>query len=307
MIIAFDVDDVLADLVPAWLARYNKDYDDSLSTLDLQEWDVTKFVKPECGKKIYDYLTADLYDDVKPIQGALEAVQNARNIGQVVFCTSTLGRHAGRKLEWLNEHGFDVSHKEYIECGNKGYLRADVLIDDCPKNLIDFQGDEKVLVSQTWNWNPPLPDEYARISNFGDQAWWMLLDGWKRHKRLQVQVEELLDDTPGTTKADLATKAVKYDGGKPRMELLSPWVIMEVAKVMTYGCVKYQEHNWRNGFNWTRPIGASLRHITAWLQNEDIDPESGLYHLAHAMCGIMFTLEHQLLEMGKDDRWKQDD
>lgn len=307
MIIAFDVDDVLADLVPAWLNRYNKKYKDDLTTFQLTEWDVTRFVKEDCGKKIYDFLTPDLYNDVKPIPGALEAVENARKIGTVVFCTSSLGRHAGRKLEWLNEHGFDVSHKEYIECGNKGYLKADVLIDDCPQNLIDFQGDYKVLVSQTWNWVEPLPDEYERIPNFGDPRWYELLKEWEAKGKLRSQVEALLDDTPGTTEADLATKAVKYDGDKPRMELLSPWVLKEVAKVMTFGAKKYDSHNWRKGFQWTRPVGASLRHIMAWLEGADIDPESDLPHLAHALCCLMFTLEHQLLNYGVDDRWRQNE
>lgn len=293
MIIAFDVDDVLADLVPTWLERYNKDYDDNLSPEDITDWDITQFVKTDCGKKIYDYLTPDLYDDIKAIPGALLAVQSARKVGHVIFCTSCLGRHAGRKFKWLNDHGFEVKQEDYIECANKGLIKADVLIDDRPKNLIDFQGQYKILMTQYWNWEEPLPDFYTRISDFQDKEWANLLHIWAR--------------TPGTTTADLKTKAVKYDVGKPRMELLSPWVLVEVAKVMTHGAVKYEAHNWRNGFNWTRPIGAALRHITAWLEGEDLDPEWNLPHLAHAICCLMFTLEHQLLEMGVDDRWRQDD
>jgi hypothetical protein len=149
-----------------------------------------------------------------------------------------------------------------------------------------------------------------------------VLEGWQKSRGVAVEVAlgkflglpifeaatlQLIDDnTPGNTPADLTTKAVKYDHGKPRMELLSPWVLEEVAKVMTKGAQKYADHNWRLGFNWTRPIGACLRHVMAWLRGEDADAESGLPHLAHAICCLMFALEHQLLGMGVDDRWKQD-
>ena len=45
-------------------------------------------------------------------------------------------------------------------------------------------------------------------------------------------------------------------------------------------------HNWRDGLDWTRVSSAVLRHLSAWHGGEDIDPESGLSHLAHAGCGI---------------------
>ena len=289
MIIAFDVDDVLASLVPVWLEAYNKDYNDNLTFDQITAWDITQFVKPECGKKIYDYLEASLYDKVQPLTNSFCAVQKAREIGRVIFVTSCIPSHMGRKFCWLNDHGFDVGRDDYFECSDKSLIFADALIDDNPENLEVFRGQYKVLVDKPWN---EKCKEFIRIDTFADMEWWELLEEWKK--------------LPGTTQSDLRTKAVKYDVGKPRMELLSPWVLEEVAKVMTNGAVKYQDHNWRNGFNWTRPIGAALRHILKWLRGEDLDPEWNLPHLAHAICCLMFTLEHQLLEMGVDDRWKQE-
>lgn len=291
MIIAFDIDDVLADLVPAWLAKYNADYQDTLKRQDITAWDITQFVKPACGTKIYDYLSEDLYDNVQPLPGALDAVRLARKCGKVIFVTSCHPSHMGRKFRWLNNHGFNVTKEEYVECSDKSLILADIMIDDNPVNLEGFHGKEKILYDQPWNRDSSL--SCPRLYGFGDLKWLSLLKRWEQ--------------SPGTSPEDLKTKAVKYDVGKPRMELLSPWVLIEVAKVMTHGAVKYQDHNWRNGFNWTRPIGASLRHISAWLQGEDLDPEWDLPHLAHAICCLMFTLEHQLLKMGVDDRWRQND
>ena len=67
---------------------------------------------------------------------------------------------------------------------------------------------------------------------------------------------------------------------------------------------KYAEHNWRKGFVWSRPLSAAMRHITAFNAGEDKDPESGLSHLAHAACCIMFLLEFEKTHKELDDRYK---
>jgi hypothetical protein len=74
--------------------------------------------------------------------------------------------------------------------------------------------------------------------------------------------------------------------------------------VLAFGAQKYAEHNWRNGFAWSRPLSAAMRHITAFNAGEDTDPESGLSHLAHAACCIMFLLEFEKTHPHLDDRYK---
>lgn len=96
---------------------------------------------------------------------------------------------------------------------------------------------------------------------------------------------------------------VKYDSGKPRMELLSPFALEEMAKVMTMGAVKYGDENWRMGLSWRRVLGAVLRHVFAYMRREDKDPETGLSHLAHASCGLMFLLEYSTSHKELDDRY----
>lgn len=103
------------------------------------------------------------------------------------------------------------------------------------------------------------------------------------------------------------TPALKFDAGKPRLELLSVPAMEAIAEVMTFGAKKYAAHNWRKGFEWSRLFGAALRHLFAALRGEDKDPESGLPHLAHAGCCVMFLLEHYLCNLGTDDRHKTGD
>lgn len=90
-------------------------------------------------------------------------------------------------------------------------------------------------------------------------------------------------------------EGIKYDGEKPKMHLLPPKATLEVAKVLTFGAQKYDEENWRKLDNLqSRYTSGALRHIFAHIDSETLDTESGLSHLAHAICCLLFKLEIEL-------------
>jgi hypothetical protein len=97
----------------------------------------------------------------------------------------------------------------------------------------------------------------------------------------------------------------KHDGGKPPMALLSSTALFEIAKVLEFGAKKYDPWNWKGGFKWTRVASAVLRHIFQWLGGEDKDSETGLSHLAHASCGLLFLIDFEVNKLGEDDRYKK--
>lgn len=94
----------------------------------------------------------------------------------------------------------------------------------------------------------------------------------------------------------------KFDGGKAPVGLIPSSAILEEARVMAYGEKKYGRDNWRQGMAWSRVIDASLRHILAFKEGEDFDPETSLYHLAHARCCLAFLIEYYTTHPEKDDR-----
>jgi hypothetical protein len=98
--------------------------------------------------------------------------------------------------------------------------------------------------------------------------------------------------------------ALKFDTNKLPLNLLSTEAMNQTAAVLAFGAEKYAAHNWRAGFAWSRPLAAAMRHITAFNDGEDKDPESGLSHLAHAACCIMFLLEFEKTHQHLDDRYK---
>lgn len=95
---------------------------------------------------------------------------------------------------------------------------------------------------------------------------------------------------------------MKNDAEKPRMDLLCPFAIEELAKVLTFGSQKYSAWNWSKGISTTRLIAAALRHLFAYARGEDTDPETGLSHVAHAMCCCMFIVGMPHYISGQDDR-----
>ena len=84
----------------------------------------------------------------------------------------------------------------------------------------------------------------------------------------------------------------KFDGGKIRYGLLPPLALKATADVLTFGAEKYEPDNWKHvPDSINRYFDAAQRHLWAYKTGEVEDPETGVSHLAHAICCIMFMLD----------------
>jgi hypothetical protein len=93
----------------------------------------------------------------------------------------------------------------------------------------------------------------------------------------------------------VVSDGVKHDGGKLRYDLLDDAAMDELAAVLTVGASKYDDNNWRKLENLdARYTAAGRRHDSAARQGEALDPETGLLHLAHEACCVMFRLAKYL-------------
>lgn len=107
------------------------------------------------------------------------------------------------------------------------------------------------------------------------------------------------------SEAPNGAKGVKFDGEKPRMDLLDPDALEGLAKVLTFGARKYAANNWRNGLEYSRLTAAIMRHLMAIQRGEDLDPESGLPHIDHLGCCWMFLSNLTKTRPDLDDRWSK--
>lgn len=91
---------------------------------------------------------------------------------------------------------------------------------------------------------------------------------------------------------------MKADDGKPRWDLLPMAQVGHVVDVLTFGARKYVPDAWKVvPGGQSRYYAAAMRHLAAWHSGEAADPESGLPHLAHAACCILYLLWFER------DRW----
>ncbi len=99
-------------------------------------------------------------------------------------------------------------------------------------------------------------------------------------------------------------KAKRYNKGKPKISLISSIAITALAVVLTHNIKKYGKYNWQKGLPWTETIDSLLRHTLAFLDGEDLDPDSGLPHVDCIAANAMFLQHHFRKNKEFDDRGK---
>lgn len=98
-------------------------------------------------------------------------------------------------------------------------------------------------------------------------------------------------------------KGLRYNEGKLRHDLVYPWAHERMVEVLTDGANKYAERNWERGMSWSSVLASLKRHLTAFENGEDFDPETGRLHMAHLACNAHFlTAYYKLFPQGDDRR-----
>ena len=116
-----------------------------------------------------------------------------------------------------------------------------------------------------------------------------------------IQSQKPLEETKQPTRIEIPVGTVcldgintsgrKYDSNKPRYSLLPENTVLNVVQVLEYGAIKYEVNNWQKVPDArTRYYDAAMRHIDDWWNGSEIDEESSLPHLAHAMCCLLFLM-----------------
>ncbi len=103
--------------------------------------------------------------------------------------------------------------------------------------------------------------------------------------------------------AHFASGAVRSSAvGKVQFSQLDSELLIQTSRVLEFGERKYSRGNWRKGIAYNRCVDSLLRHLFAWLGGETNDPETGLPHLGHLGCNLMFLMRYE-----KDGRTDLDD
>jgi pyrimidine deaminase RibD-like protein len=92
---------------------------------------------------------------------------------------------------------------------------------------------------------------------------------------------------------EVVTDFMKFDAGKLRYDLIPPSALKGLAEVLTFGAKKYKPNNWRGVDDPDKYVAATMRHFEDYRAGQELDTDSSLAHLKHAMTNIAFLLELQ--------------
>jgi hypothetical protein len=97
--------------------------------------------------------------------------------------------------------------------------------------------------------------------------------------------------------------AERYNEGKIKWSLVS-WKSLEpMVKVLMFGANKYSANNWKKGLKYSEVTESLQRHLNAFMEGENDDPESKLSHVGHILCNAMFLSYMYLFKKDMDDRY----
>jgi len=147
--IAVDLDTTLNNMEQKWIKRYNEIYNDNLEMFT--DWDITKFVKPECGDKIFDILgEPNFFFECGIKEYAADVMQYLNDNYDIYIVTAYTANACVDKIRWIEKYLPFFDKKKVVFCNHKGLINTDWLIDDGPHNLEAFK-NKKVIFDMPYN------------------------------------------------------------------------------------------------------------------------------------------------------------
>ena len=90
---------------------------------------------------------------------------------------------------------------------------------------------------------------------------------------------------------------------KPPLSVIPLPPLYEVAAGLLEGACKYRRHNYRRaGIRNSIYYDGVMRHLAAWWEGQDIDPDSGIHHVSKAIACLLVLRDAQMADMATDDR-----
>lgn len=102
----------------------------------------------------------------------------------------------------------------------------------------------------------------------------------------------------------MEAKGARYNEGKTQYTLVmeADAALKGITGVMENGAKKYSRANWKQGLGHVGIMDSMMRHYIAYLNGEDLDPESGLPHVDHIGCNALFLSQMYHTRKDLDDR-----
>ena len=143
-----DMDGVLADVYSNFMEWHQRETGKTLdidSMAGILEEDAFPLFKKHVNSSGFFYSAPAIKDCIR----VLEYLNNKYEV-VIVSSATEFPNSLKDKYEWLQKYCPFISWHQIIFCGNKKYVKGDIMIDDHIKNLKNFDG-KRILFSQPHN------------------------------------------------------------------------------------------------------------------------------------------------------------
>lgn len=181
LILGFDLDSIIVDLIRPWLAWYNDKHEDTVTIDDVKSYKIEKFTTKT--DKVFDFFKeVENYRNCPILPGAAEGLKELDSAGHdIIIATATAGQTA--HIKWhLVEKAAPWLHENNVMVGSrKELLKFDVFTDDAPKNIVGYRnhwpGAQIMAISYPYNQDcAGIVDCFAKDHNNTHEAWKQMVD-----------------------------------------------------------------------------------------------------------------------------------
>lgn len=153
MVICIDIDDTLCNLQEVVMDLFNKRHGTHYKLEDFTEFDIMNVLPTQDAILMKDiYGETGLYDKVKPMPGAQQALEKLINLGhQVYLVTAAIPNTYGEKVAFIKRF-FPYIDESHIVCmKHKWLLKCDIMIEDNLQTLLAKPHYHRILMNRPWN------------------------------------------------------------------------------------------------------------------------------------------------------------
>ena len=153
MVLCVDVDDVICNLQEVVINLFNERYGSNYKIEDFTDYDVMNVLPTQDGIVMRNmYGETGLYNKVKPMHGAQEALQKLINMGhQVYLVTAAIPKTYGEKVEFIKRYFPFISEENIVCMKHKWLFKADIIIEDNLQTLLAKPYYHRILLDKPWN------------------------------------------------------------------------------------------------------------------------------------------------------------
>ena len=155
MVICVDVDDVCCNLQEVIVELFNKKFGSNYALEDFTEYDIMNVLPTQDAMVMKEmYGMSGVYDKVKPMPGAQEALEKLINLGHKVYLvTAAIPRTYDEKVAFIKRF-FPYIDEGHIVCmKHKWMFKADIMIEDNLQALLAKPYYHRICFDRPWNRN----------------------------------------------------------------------------------------------------------------------------------------------------------